>query len=201
MLSVRENMGFTATLVGLGRTGVPSLQVTLEYFSGREPASSLLYHRFKGEARRVLTVFCWVALAHFCAGQTNGLDRQNAKKISDLFMEDLVASRVSDAVTKTSDLDRNGASSESVRWQYSRILSLCGKPVNSKSMDDGVAVLGEDLQSGGNKRTTLRFEYLCKTNHDRDQIFAVEMQMAEDGKYRVSGLSCRKRNAAANTDK
>jgi len=154
-----------------------------------------------GEVRQVLTVFCWVILAHFCAAQTNGLDRQNAKKISDLFMEDLVASRVSDAVTKTNDIDRNGASSEAVKWQYSRILGLCGKPVNSKRMDDGVAVLGEDLQSGGNKRTTLRFEYLCKTNHDTDQIFAVEMQMAEDGKYRVSGLSCRKRNSAANTDK
>jgi len=116
-------------------------------------------------------------------------------------MEDLVANRVADAIEKTSDAERNGGSSEVLRWQYTRILSLCGKPVNSKSLDEGVPVLGEDLQSGGNKHTTLRFQYLCKTNHYMDQVFSVEMQTVEDGRYRVSGLSCRKRGSATPSSK
>ena len=173
------------------------LQVTLEYFEARKPATYLLYHRFMGEVRRIAVICCWVILAHHSVAQNKGLNRQDAKKISESFMGDLVANRVADAVTKTSDANQDGANHDALRWQYSRILSLCGKPLTSKSLDEGVPVLGEDLQSGGNKRTTLRFEYLCKTNHDTDQIFVVEMQMAEDAKYRVSGLSCRPKGTAS----
>jgi hypothetical protein len=154
-----------------------------------------------GEVRRIAAICCWVILAHYSGAQNNNLDRQAAKKVSDSFMEDLVANRVADAIEKTSDAERNGGSSEVLRWQYTRILSLCGKPVNSKSLDEGVPVLGEDLQSGGNKHTTLRFQYLCKTNHYMDQVFSVEMQTVEDGRYRVSGLSCRKRGSATPSSK
>jgi hypothetical protein len=141
--------------------------------------------------RHLLAIVC-SALLLYCAAvaQSNKLDRKKAKKVSDAFIADVVAKRLEDAVAKTSDSERE--TGETLRWHYTRILNLCGKPVSSKSLDDGLRVLGEDIQSGSNKRTTLVFEYLCKTNLDTDQTFAVEVQMTEDEKYWVSGLSCHK---------
>jgi len=130
-------------------------------------------------------LLCGAALA-----QNNSPDRKEAKKVSDAFMADLVAKHLEDAVARTNDSERE--TGETLRWHYTRILNLCGKPVSSKSLDEGLRVLGEDLQSGSNKRTTLVFEYLCKTNLDKDETFAVEVQLAEGEKYWVSGLSCHK---------
>lgn len=132
------------------------------------------------------------------AAQTkSGLDRSAAKKVSDAFMADLVAKRLDDALARTTDASQNTSDPEVVRWQYTRILGLCGKPVSNKNLDEGVPVLGEDIQSGSSKRVTVLFEYLCKTNHFSEQVFGVEVQVTEDGKYQVSGLSCHKPGPAA----
>src|SRR5215475_7500565 len=108
--------------------------------------------------RHLLAIACSALLLYGAAlAQSNKLDRKRAKSASDAFMADLVARRLEDAVAKTSDSERE--TGETLRWHYTRILNLCGKPVSSKSLDDGIRVLGEDLQSGSNKRTTLVFEY------------------------------------------
>ena len=133
-------------------------------------------------------ILCGAAAAQ----NDSAVDRRAAKKVSDAFMADLVARRVDDALARTTDASQKSSDPEVLRWQYTRILTLCGKPAGSKSLDDGVPVLGEDIQSGSNKRVTVLFRYLCKTNHFSEQVFAVEVQMAEDGKYQVSGLSCHK---------
>ena len=127
----------------------------------------------------------------------SGVDRGAAKKVSDAFVADLVAKRLDDALARTTDANQNTSDPEVLRWQYTRILSLCGKPLGSKSLDEGVPILGEGIQSGSSKRVTVLFEYLCKTNHFSDQVFAVEVQMTEGGKYQVSGLSCHKPNPPA----
>lgn len=139
-----------------------------------------------------MLVSAMVVCAAAAGESKTGVDRHAAKKVSDAFMADLVAHRVDDALARTTDAGQKSSDPEVLRWQYTRILSLCGKPVSSKSQDEGVQVLGEDIQSGSSKRVTVLFQYLCKTNHFSEQVFAVEVQMTEDGKYQVSGLSCHK---------
>jgi len=148
----------------------------------------------KGVRRlRVFVIMLMSAMVVCAAAQNNsGVDRRAAKKVSDAFVADLVANRIDAALARTTDAGQKSSDPEVLRWQYTRILTLCGKPLGSKSQDEGVPVLGEDIQSGGNKRATLLFQYLCKTNHSVDQIFAVEVQMADDGRYQISGLSCHK---------
>jgi len=142
-----------------------------------------------------MVVFTMMVCGAAAVESKTGVDRHAAKKVSDAFMADLVANRIDAAIARTTNAGQNSSDPEVLRWQYTRVLSLCGKPLGSKSLDEGVPVLGEDIQSGGNKRATLLFQYFCKTNHSVDQIFAVEVQMADDGRYQISGLSCHKPNS------
>jgi hypothetical protein len=131
--------------------------------------------------RMVLTTCAVLLLSAILAAQSkDNADQRAARKMSESFVSDLIANRVD---TKS---------------QFAQILDLCGRPQNRRIVDDGTPVMGDNIVDG-QKRTTMQFLYLCKTARNSDQIFSVEVEKIGDGKYRISGLSCRKPNLSPPT--
>ena len=78
--------------------------------------------------------------------------------------------------------------------QYTEFVNNCGKPFDSKVANDGKPVVGQDTGVDGKNKDTLIFLYTCNSTRHSGWVFSVELQTADNGKYRVSGLSCHNPN-------
>ncbi len=139
--------------------------------------------------RLFLAILCSIILleATIAAQSNSSTGLRAARRVSDSFIADLVANRIGDAIEKAGRLDRNAALS-----QYTEMLGNCGRPLDSKVANYGKPVVGEDVWPDGSKRNTLIFQYICKSTRHSAWVFRVEVEMAEDAKYRVSGWGCAK---------
>jgi hypothetical protein len=149
--------------------------------------------------RAVLPVLCAILfLGNAASAQSDaGLDKRAARKVSDAYMAELVANRISNAIDMA-DSGATGPARKVIRSQYREILEGCGRPLDNKIENNGIPLLGENISFDGRKRTTLIFQYRCKTTH-QEAIFSVTTSKSEDSKYHFDGLSCGKASPPAPT--
>jgi len=125
------------------------------------------------------------------AQSASGADRRAARKISDAFMADLIANRSSDALQKMA------APHDAAMAQYAQMIDRCGRPLDSKIANDGTPIVGQDVLTDGRTKSTLIFQYVCKSTRHSGWVFKVYLEVAEDGKYHVHGWGCGKPGLSA----
>jgi hypothetical protein len=148
----------------------------------------------------VLSVVLLVAALPFAGiaekPAASAASQRAAKKVSDLFMADLIADRVSDAVDRYDSSYLKAMGRDTVESQFVRhILDLCGRPLDSKIQNDGIPVMGEDILTDGSKRATFTFLYSSRTTRQRKGAkghsqFEVGIESSGDGKYYVTAFGC-----------
>jgi hypothetical protein len=138
---------------------------------------------------RVLLSFLFSAMFVVTAAyaqSVSDVDRRAARKLSDSFMADLIADRSSDALQKMA------APHDAALALYAQMIDRCGRPIESKIANDGTPIVGEDVSTDGRTKSTLTFQYVCKSTRHSGWVFKVDLEMAEDGKYHVHGFGCGK---------
>jgi hypothetical protein len=101
------------------------------------------------------------------AAQSSKFDQRAAKKVSDFFMADLVANRVSDAIQKLKSSSAKSTQGESEI--VSKMLDSCGQPLDAKSKNNGV--MGKGTPAPGRAIPAITFLYLCKRSDQKDTVF------------------------------
>lgn len=140
----------------------------------------------------VLSLFVLVAvlMSYRAAAQTVEpvLNKDQARSLSDSFIDDLVKNRVSRAIEKFWSYDVLGRKKS--RSFINASLKRCGKPLNARAEKDGVPVVGESISPDGHKQPTMTFLYLCTTSHGAKYRFDVEIELGNKGRYIVGGFGC-----------
>ena len=130
----------------------------------------------------VLTV-ALLGLRIATAAQSGRFDTREAKKVSDSFMADLVANRLSDASQQLK------SSSLKVDSQIlNNMLDSCGRPLEAKAENNGV--MGDDISGDGRTIPALTFLYLCTRSDHKRYRFHVKIEAPDDGKYYVTSWGC-----------
>ena len=124
-----------------------------------------------------------LVLAVMSIAQTSQFDARAARRISDSFVDALVANRISDAYQKM-----NPAYSTHAAQVLDSVLDSCGRPVDSKSQNNGV--VGEDQSAKGRMIPTITYLYLFTESNHKRCSFHVQIEAGNDRKYYVTSLGC-----------
>jgi hypothetical protein len=129
-----------------------------------------------------------------------------ARKVSDGFIADLIAGRISDAVGKLTDPVTQGTGEIETQQALARKtisdrLNACGRPLDNRVEDNGKPVVGEivhaesldTIQATGPTHPTLSFFYVCRTTREGKRRFHVEVEVDGNGKYHISAFGCSRR--------
>jgi hypothetical protein len=110
-----------------------------------------------------------------------------ARKVSDAFVADLVADRVSDAIA---EFDRQWVKTmgQSVPRSIDSAIHECGKPKGSKADNARDPVIGDAVFQDGRKKVTPTFLYPASNGH----LFVEVEPGDESGAYYVGGFGCQK---------
>jgi hypothetical protein len=117
-----------------------------------------------------------------------GLNRDQARKLSTSFINDLVANRIDAAAEKY--WVANVLGREKSKAFLEDTINKCGKPLKSEPLNNGLPVIGESITPDGKKKSTMAFLYLSKKSSRAQYRFTVEIELANNGKYIVGGVGC-----------
>jgi hypothetical protein len=110
----------------------------------------------------------------------SSIDRVAAQKVSDSFMEHLVADRVSDAVGEMEPEMFHWATHQQAEAGIRKLFDYCGRPLDSELKHDEV---GFKVYLSGHKNPTRKFYYAARTTQYPKGVcfFSVEVAPIPNG--------------------
>lgn len=138
-------------------------------------ASALLW---TGRYRLVGVMLCTLAFTTCKSGSS--VDRAAAQKVSDSFMADLVANRVSDAVDEMDPEILQFAGHKDVEEQVRKLFDYCGRPLDSEFRHNEN---GFKLYPNGRTKPMMKFFYAASTTQYAKGVcfFSVEVVPNQNG--------------------